>query len=124
MDTGRNCNGKRKKSYVVLAAALSSVVAVLGGAGRSSAQPPAARKEEVRKRVDTEEIRKALQAKLSGDARFSRVSNVKVDPANGVVTLTGRVATEADRDAVGKLVSSVKGVAMIYNEIQPEKPGP
>ncbi len=123
MDTGRNCNGKRKKRSVLLAAALS-VVAVLGAAGRSSAQPPATSKEEVKKRVDTDEIKRALQAKLSGDARFSKVSNVKVDPANGIVTLTGRVATEADRDAAGKLVSSVKGVAVIYNEIQPEKPGP
>ena len=35
---------------------------------------------------------------------------LKVDPANGVVTLTGRVATQADRDAVGSnSSSSVKG---------------
>jgi osmotically-inducible protein OsmY len=49
---------------------------------------------------------------------------VKVNPANGVVTLSGRVATDADREVAGKLASSVKGVAMIYNEIQVENPGP
>jgi osmotically-inducible protein OsmY len=121
MNTGRNCNGKRRSTCVALAAALASVVAVLGGAGRGSAQPLTARKAEAKK-VDPVEIRKALLAKLSRDARFSTVTTVTVDPVNGTVTLSGRVATEADRDAVGKLTSSVPGVSMIYNEIQPEKP--
>src|ERR1017187_31308 len=117
MNTGRNCNGKRRTTSVAFAAALASVVGVLGGAGCSTVQTLNAHR-------DTVEVTEALQAKLSSDARFSTVQSVKVNPANGVVTLSGRVATDADREAAGKLASFVKGVAMIYNEIQVEKPGP
>ncbi len=62
----------------------------------------------------------AVKAKLERDARFSRVAKVEVNPAKGLVRLSGRVANEADRSAAGKLVSSVKGVAMIYNELEVE----
>jgi|NGEPerStandDraft_6_1074524.scaffolds.fasta_scaffold29446_1 osmotically-inducible protein OsmY len=116
MNTGRNCNGKRRTTSVEFAA-LASVVAVLGGAGCNTAQP-------LNAHGDTAEMKEALQAKLFRDARFSTVTSVKVNPANGVVTLSGRVATDADREVAGKLASSVKGVAMIYNEIQVENPGP
>jgi osmotically-inducible protein OsmY len=102
---------------VAFAAALASVVAALGGAGCGAAQP-------LNRHGDTAEIKEMLQAKLFRDARFSTVTGVKVNPANGVVTLSGRVATDADLDVAGKLASSVKGVATIYNEIQVEKPGP
>lgn len=123
MNTGRICRSRKRSTCVALAAALA-FVAVLGGAGRSSARPLAANKENAKKKIDTAEIRRALEAKLSRDARFSTITAVKVDPASGIVTLSGTVPTEADRDAVGKLASSVPGVSMIYNEIQPERPGP
>jgi osmotically-inducible protein OsmY len=117
MNTGRNCNGKRRTTSVEFGAALASVVAVLGGGGCNTALP-------LNAHGDTAEMKEALQAKLFRDARFSTVTSVKVNPANGVVTLSGRVATDADREVAGKLASSVKGVAMIYNEIQVENPGP
>jgi osmotically-inducible protein OsmY len=120
MSIGRNCKAKRRRISVALTATLLSLGAVLGCSGCGTARPLSARRDT----RDTAEIQKALQMKLAGDARFSRVTNVKVDPANGVVTLSGRVASESEREDVGKLASSVKGVAMIYNEIQPEKPGP
>lgn len=117
MNTGRNCSGKRRTTFVALAAALALVVTVLGGTGCSTARP-------LNAHGDTAEIEEALQAKLFPDARFATVTRVKVNPTNGVVTLSGRVATDADREVAGKLASSVKGVVMIYNEIQVEKPGP
>ena len=120
MGTGRNCNGKAKTTSVALAAALASVVAVLGGSGCGTAQPLNA----LNAREDTAKIQEALQAKLARDQRLSKLTSVKVNPANGVVTLSGLVPTDAEREAAGKLASSVKGVAMIYNEIQVEKPGP
>ena len=117
MNTDRNCSGKRRTTSGAFAAALACVVVVLGGAGCSTAQPLSVHR-------DTAEITEALQAKFFGDSRFSTGTSVKVNPANGVVTLSGRVATDGDRDVAGMLASSVKGVAMIYNEIQVEKPGP
>ncbi len=120
MNTGRNCNGttRWRTPSVAFGVALASVVAVLGGCG--TARPLDASNA----RGDTAEIQRALQATLARDGRLSSVTSVKVNPANGIVTLSGRVATEAEREAAGKLASSVKGVAVIYNEIQPEKPGP
>ena len=117
MNTGRNYNSKGRMTSIAFTAALASVVAALGGAGCDTAQP-------LNRHGDTAEIKEMLQAKLFRDARFSTVTGVKVNPANGVVTLSGRVATDADLDVAGKLASSVKGVATIYNEIQVEKPGP
>jgi osmotically-inducible protein OsmY len=117
VNTGRNCNGNGRTTSGAFAAAFASVVVVLGGAGCSSTQP-------LNVHRDTAEIAEALQAKFFGDARFSTGTSVKVNPANGVVMLSGRVATDADLDVAGKLASSVKGVAMIYNEIQVENPGP
>jgi osmotically-inducible protein OsmY len=116
MNTGRDCNGKSKTSFA-FASALASFVAVLGGAGCSTVHP-------VNANVNTAEIQEALQAELARDRRLSMVTTVKVNPANGVVTLSGLVPTDSDRAAAGKLASSIKGVAMIYNEIQVEKPGP
>jgi osmotically-inducible protein OsmY len=120
MDTGRNCNGKKRTTSAALAAALASVVAVLGGAGCGTTPPLNARYAP----EDTAAIQEALQTKLARDGRLSTLTSVKVNPANGIVTLSGQVATDADREAAGKLASSIKGVAMIYNEIQVERPGP
>ena len=117
MNAGRNCNSKGRTTSVAFAAALTSIVAALGGAGCNTAQP-------LNRHGDTAEIREVLQAKLFRDARFSMVTGVRVNAANGVVTLSGRVATDADLEVAGRLASSVKGVATIYNEIQVEKPGP
>jgi len=71
------------------------------------------------RRPDSADI-ESLKAKLAKNARFSKLTKVTVNPANGVVTLSGHVASEADRAEAGRLASSVKGVAMIYNELQPE----
>jgi osmotically-inducible protein OsmY len=117
VNTGRNCNDKRRTTSGAFAAAVASVVVVLGGAGCSTARP-------LNVHRGTAGITEELQAKFFRDARFSTGTSVKVNPANGVVTLSGRVATDADLEVAGKLASSVKGVAMIYNEIQVEKPGP
>jgi osmotically-inducible protein OsmY len=71
-------------------------------------------------RADGEAIRAGVRAKLAGDSRFARLRKVEVDSEKGLVTLSGSVATKADRAAAGELVSSVKGVLMIYNELEVE----
>lgn len=66
----------------------------------------------------------ALKRELTRDARFSRLTNVSMDPARGVLRLrlAGDVSSEADRAYAGRLASSVPGVAYIYNEIQVHSP--
>jgi osmotically-inducible protein OsmY len=64
----------------------------------------------------------ALKQKLTGDARFARLTTVAVDPTRGVVKLAGEVSSEEDRAYAGRLASSVRGVEVVYNEIQVHGP--
>lgn len=88
-------------------------VASLGGAGCKTTTPAPVT------RADGADI-EALKAKLAQERRFSKLTKVIVNPSNGVVTLKGQVPSESDRDEAGRLASSVRGVAMIYNELQVE----
>jgi len=82
----------------------------LGGAGCTSAPPPVAY-------GGSAEVESVLRAKLAQDVRFATTTNARVNPVSGVVTLSGQVACDADREDAGRFASSVKGVAMIYNEL-------
>ena len=117
MNTGRNCSGKRRTTCSAFAAALASAVVVLGGAGCSTAQPSNVRR-------DTAEITEALQAKFFRDARFSTGTSVKVNPGNGIVTLSGRVATDADLEVAGKLAELRQGRRHDLQRDSGRKPGP
>lgn len=90
-------------------------VSVLSGAGCSTTTPAAAA------RADHADI-EALKAELTREARFSRLTNVSVDPSSGVVKLAGEVSSKEDRADAGRLASSVPGVAVVYNEIQVRGP--
>ena len=70
------------------------------------------------RRVDEAALTAALRAKLAKEARIASVTNVTVDPATGIVTLSGRVASPEDREIAGRLACSVKGVSIVYNELQ------
>ena len=84
-------------------------------AGRFSANKTAM---SVRADADGTVIKAAVTARLKGDVRFARLTKIVINPARGLVTLSGHVDTEADRAAAGELVSSVKGVLWIYNELE------
>jgi osmotically-inducible protein OsmY len=43
---------------------------------------------------------------------------VDVDASDGCVTITGRMRTVADRDAVAAAVGSLPGVAAVENEVR------
>jgi osmotically-inducible protein OsmY len=62
-------------------------------------------------------IAASVKAKLTMEVRFANLTAVKVDSARGRVTLSGQVATHADRAAAGELASSVRDV-VVYNELE------
>lgn len=106
----------RRLMRTLSTACLTGILAVasLGGAGCTTAtRPPMAR-------ADSTDI-EALRAKFANDARFSKLKGVDVDPRRGVLTLSGQVSTKADRADAGALASSVKGVAIVYNELEVER---
>lgn len=102
-----------KSTFCALCVLAASAVASLGGAGcQTTTRAPITW-------ADSADI-EALKAELAKDARFSKLTKVTVNPTSGVVTLSGQVPSESDRADAGRLTSSVKGVAMIYNELQVE----
>ncbi|HTS01918.1 MAG TPA: BON domain-containing protein [Thermoanaerobaculia bacterium] len=101
-------------------AALAAILLAAWGAQAQTASPGAAH---ASPKPDDASLRAAVVARLVGDARFARIRKIDVDPAKGLVTLTGMVPTAADRAAAGELVSGVKGVQIIYNELEVEHAG-
>ena len=63
------------------------------------------------------ELRRDVQAQLDWDPRFD-ASDIGVGVKDGVVTLTGKVASYAERNAVEEATQAVAGVRAIANEIE------
>lgn len=102
-----------KRTIRALCFLAASTVASLGGAGcQTTTRAPLTQ-------ADSAAVEQ-LKAKLSREARFSKLTKVTVDPKSGVLILSGQVPSESDRADAGKLASSVEGVAVIYNELQVE----
>jgi hyperosmotically inducible protein len=62
-------------------------------------------------------ISNAVQAKLMRDP-LSGFPRINVDTVHGVVTLSGMVETEAQRDRAERLTHQVAGVLQVENNIQ------
>jgi osmotically-inducible protein OsmY len=63
------------------------------------------------------ELRRDVQAELDWDPRFDS-RNIGVSAKNGVVTLTGKVVTFAEKNAAEEATQAVAGVRAISNEIE------
>jgi hyperosmotically inducible protein len=61
-------------------------------------------------------ITNQVMLKLSGDA-VVKGGNLKVDVKDGVVTLTGAVVQDKQKDRAGKLARKIKGVKQVINNI-------
>jgi osmotically-inducible protein OsmY len=77
----------------------------------STARPPEAR-------LDGTALESGVKSALARDGRLARATSVDVNPATGVVTLSGRVTSPEERASAGRLASSVEGVKIVYNEIE------
>jgi osmotically-inducible protein OsmY len=61
-------------------------------------------------------VEERVEARLSHDARL-KDDGVKVSVDNGVATLKGKVATEADRTRAERMAAKVAGVTRVENKI-------
>src|ERR1700731_915814 len=85
-------------------------------ADQVSVRPPGYESEA--KAVDSD-LDKAIEKNLDATLVKHRLKkNVKYDVKNGVVTLTGDVASQAKREQVEKLAASVPNVKQVVNEIE------
>jgi osmotically-inducible protein OsmY len=87
------------------------VVGYVAGAGCATTRP-------ANSTADAKVMAASVKAKLTKEIRFANLTAVTVDPAKGRVTLSGKVATHADRADAGELASSVQGVVIVYNELE------
>ena len=85
-------------------------------ADQISVRPPG--NESEAKAVDSD-LDKAIEKNLDATLVKHRLKkNVKYDVKNGVVTLTGDVASPAKREQVEKLAASVPNVKQVVNELE------
>lgn len=66
--------------------------------------------------VDDAAIVAKVKTKLSADPEVNPFT-IDVDSAKGVVTLSGKVNTQAQKDEAGELAKSVKGVTHVHNRL-------
>ena len=67
--------------------------------------------------VDDSVITTSVKTQLASD-KVGTLTRVEVETNNGVVYLTGQVQTAEQRSHVGSVVSQVKGVKRVVNNLQ------
>jgi hypothetical protein len=97
-------SGHTRKLRVLLAGVVGVAVGMAGC--RKTAQPEA----------DDTSVNQAVQTKLAGDAGLAGVA-VQSYVQAGVVTLTGNVATDAERTAASTDAAEVAGVRTVINDL-------
>ncbi len=74
------------------------------------------------KTVSDDAIFDNVRIKLAGDREVKGGGeNFKVDVKNGVVTLSGSVETQRQKDRAAKLTKKVKGVKQVINNLEIKK---
>jgi len=73
------------------------------------------------KPVSDDTISDQIMIKLSSDP-VVKGGGLKADVKNGVVTLSGSVAEQRQKDKAGKIAKGVKGVKSVINNITVAKP--
>src|SRR5438132_649370 len=72
--------------------------------------------EKAGKKMDDAAITAAIKAKFANDETVS-AKNIDVDTKNGVVTLNGTVASQAEADKAKELAQSVDGVKTVNSNL-------
>ena len=67
--------------------------------------------------VDDAALTAAVKSKLVADPEINPF-NIDVDSNDGVVTLTGRVATQAAKNEAGQIAGSTEGVVRVDNRLE------
>lgn len=94
-----------------LASVAAALVAAAFLAACTTVRTPAAR-------MDSPALENGVKNALARDGHLAEATNVDVNPATGVVRLSGRVASAEERASAGRLACSVEGVTVVYNEIE------
>lgn len=72
-------------------------------------------------KIDDSSITTKVKMKLLGNKATSAL-NTKVETVDGVVTLTGKAKSSAEKELATKLAEEVKGVKSVNNDMKIEEP--
>lgn len=75
-----------------------------------------ARRKEIRKKIDDASITAQIKMALLFN-RATSALNTRVKTENGVVTLTGKARTRAERDLVTRIARNVEGIRAVRNKL-------
>ncbi len=75
-------------------------------------------------RLDSAAVEEGVKSALARDGRLAAATSVDVNPSTGVVRLSGRVPTKADLEKAGRLACAVKGVGIVYNDLEVRRTEP
>jgi len=67
--------------------------------------------------TDQSIVQSVRQALFTNSALISDLQNVRIAATNGDVTITGSVANNQQRDAVGSLIQNISGVKHVNNQL-------
>jgi len=98
-----------QRSLPVLAVAVLALVALVSGACMSTVSP--------NRQLKDSEITAAVKTRLAADPDVAAI-NVDVDTLEGVVTLSGRVASVKEKDEAGEVARGTGGVRRVVNNLQ------
>jgi hyperosmotically inducible protein len=75
-----------------------------------------------RAQVDDLKITAELKSKLASDVGLSSVTDIAINSTNGVVTLSGEVASAEVRDKTVSIANSIPKVVRVIDNLQIVKP--
>jgi len=70
------------------------------------------------------QVASEVQSKLSGDATISSGSDITVQAEQGMVTLNGKVASDAERNTAARDAARVEGVRTVVNNLVVQEEAP
>jgi hyperosmotically inducible protein len=89
---------------------LTAVVLVVALACKTNVPPD--------QQVQDAKITAQVKARLLSNVRASTLTNVEVNSSNGLVTLSGTVNTEEEKNAAEQEARAVEGVTKVVNSLQ------
>ena len=87
------------------------LVLALAVGGCNTAQSP-------EQQVDDTAITATVKTQLATDIELSTITGIEVDTRNGVVTLSGKVSSDAVKRRAETITQNVDGVVRVTNDIE------
>ncbi len=108
-----------KKWTTIPAVAGIAIVMAVSGCSREDMRQTEATTERT---VSNASLTASVKSKLAADVRLGTLTSINVDSAGSVVTLSGTVRSNEEKDWAEKVAASVDGVTDVTNNLEVQEP--